>query len=77
MANERRSDDRIKINVSARIFNAPGEVVLGEGRLMDVSTGGAKVITSAGANYLVSGSYILGGKKTIEQAIKDLFAAIG
>jgi len=47
MANERRSDDRIRIDVSARIFNAPGEVVLGEGRIMDVSTGGAKLITSA------------------------------
>jgi c-di-GMP-binding flagellar brake protein YcgR len=48
MAEERRSDDRINIELSARIFNSAGEIVRGEGKIMDIAPGGAKMVTAAG-----------------------------
>ena len=47
---ERRAHDRVNFDVSARIFNPPGEIVLGEGKIMDISIGGARLITTATLN---------------------------
>lgn len=58
----------------AMIEKSGRKIILGvDGGVTDQN---AARITSAGADYLVSGSYILGGKKTIEKAIADLFAVI-
>lgn len=65
-----------KIERARKLIESSGKkIVLGvDGGVTDQN---AARITSAGADYLVAGSYILGGKKTIEKAISDLFAAIG
>jgi len=64
-----------KIERARKMIDAAGRgiILAVDGGVTDRN---AKAVTAAGANYLVSGSYILGGGKTIEQAIKDLFSAI-
>jgi c-di-GMP-binding flagellar brake protein YcgR len=70
MTEEKRSDERVNVELSARIFNSAGEIVRGEGKIMDISTGGAKVETAAGLDIgeIVQLEFLV---HKLEQAGKD------